>query len=261
MGRRTFSLLGASLSLGAPLGWLAIQWTQGRDPVTVLQTEVGLMAYMTLATMFVFTLFGYIVGLQWERLCEVNRTLRELSIRDALTGLSNNRSFWTDFEKECLRSIRQKEPLQVLVIDLDHFKAVNDTYGHLVGDDVLKAAAQAMAAVMRKDEGIYRVGGEEFAAILYDATSEQAFQVGERLRHAVADIEVPVSDEPGARQISVTASIGAAGKVCDDPKDFQKLYEAADEALYRAKQAGRNRVVTAGSSPAKAEMPQAEATA
>lgn len=247
MGRRAFGLAGAMLSLGSPLGWLVIRWSQGVGPLEEIQNHPFLIAYLFFATMGVFALAGYFIGAQWEKLCEANQVLAELSWRDGLTGLPNTRRFWEDVEKECLRTIRHGTALHLLAIDLDHFKAVNDTYGHLVGDEVLKAAAQAMTKVMRKDEGIYRVGGEEFGAILVDTTMEQAEKVAERLRKAIEALRIPVHHEGRSEELEVTASLGVAGWKCSEPRDFQKLYQHADEALYEAKRAGRNCVVAAGS--------------
>ncbi|MFU8805616.1 MAG: GGDEF domain-containing protein [Bradymonadaceae bacterium] len=247
MGRRVLSLVGASLSLGAPGGWLIIRWIQGVHPMAEIQANPLLMVYLLGATMVAFVVTGFFIGLQWEKLCEANQALKELSWRDALTGLPNARRFWEDVQNECLRAIRTGKPLHLLAIDLDHFKSINDTYGHLVGDEVLKAAAQAMSEVMREDEGVYRVGGEEFSAILVNATPEQALQVGERLRAAIESMSVLVGEGEAAQKLNVTASVGVAGRKCKASREVQEIYEWADEALYEAKGAGRNRVVPSAS--------------
>lgn len=247
-GRYTLSILGALLSLGAPLGWLAICWALGIAPTAVIADEPLLMLYLLVPTMAVFVIVGFLLGVQWERLCEVNDKLNELATRDALTGLLNTRSFWQDVTKECARARRHGNKLHILVIDLDHFKQVNDTYGHLVGDELLKAVAGAMAEEIRDGEELYRVGGEEFSALLLDVDGEQARGVAERLRKAVAAVRLPVPRPAGSsgiervEELDVTVSIGAAGLNSPQP---QELYDLADQALYTAKEKGRNRVVLA----------------
>lgn len=247
-GRLTFSVAGALLSLGAPLGWLLIQWTRGVSPSSVIADNPLLMAYLLIPTMAVFVAVGYALGLQWEKLCAVNARLVELATRDELTGLFNARRFWEDISREYKRSERHGEALSVLLLDLDHFKEINDTYGHLVGDRLLEAVAESMSERLRANEPLYRVGGEEFAVLLTDLDSKEALEVARRLRQAVANTEValPPSQQAaeGPAHIAVTASVGVAGTKDAPIPRYQDLYNLADKALYAAKDAGRNRVVS-----------------
>ena len=239
-----FLLLGALLSLGAPLGWLGLQWLmKGLPPAEQIAADPVLIAYLVVPTMAVFTTAGYFLGRQWELLQQANHRLHQLASYDGLTGLPNTRRFWEDLRRHCQRSKRHGQALNLLAIDIDHFKQVNDTLGHLAGDQVLRGVAQEIDANLRVEEGAYRVGGEEFAVILDDTTLDEAKNVAERLRRAVAARQIwPHEGGKEDLELQVTISIGIAGcdeKFCPAP---QRLYELADQALYDAKQGGRNRV-------------------
>ena len=243
VGRSIFAVLGAILSLGAPLGWLALQWMGGVAPTTVIDDEPLLMVYLILPTMCVFVVTGYMIGAQWEKLNAANKRLEALATRDGLTGLFNTRRFWEDIETECDRSRRHGHSLFVLLIDLDHFKKINDTYGHLVGDEVLTTLAKLMSGQLRSEEKLYRVGGEEFAVILTDLTRTKAEEVAQRLRRAVEAHRFSTSVDDDQSSIGVTISIGVSGRPCQSDSECVELYAEADKALYDAKEAGRNAVV------------------
>lgn len=229
------------------MGWLAIQWWSGSSPIAVIERDPLLIAYLLFPTMFVFGAAGYLVGVQWEKLKAANRRLSTLATRDDLTGMLNARRFWEDFERECIRSKRYDTSLYVLVIDLDRFKQVNDTYGHLMGDRVLQTVAKVMSEQLRGDERLYRVGGEEFAVIVSNLTDEEAEHVAQRLRRAVEATEIPLRssehDGESPKSIGITISIGVAGGTPCPSSELPELYDRADEALYAAKKAGRNAVV------------------
>lgn len=157
---------------------------------------------------------------------------------DALTGCATRRYFLEQAHKEFSRSQRHERELSVLMVDLDHFKQVNDTYGHHAGDVTLKKFAEACGHTLRQEDLTGRLGGEEFAVLLVDAGNEKAFEVAERLREAVAAVEIPVENHEA---IHVTASIGVATLGTADA-NIEAILERADQALYRAKGAGRNRV-------------------
>ncbi len=164
--------------------------------------------------------------------------LRESAMRDPLTGLHNRR-----FVEDCCGSLvalaeREGNPVGFVMCDLDHFKAVNDTYGHEAGDQVLRAIADALAHTARASDVVARYGGEEFLLVLNGADRERARAVAERVRAAVEDLEVPV--EGGV--ITLTLSAGLA-VFPDDASSFWECVRLADEALYRAKREGRNRVI------------------
>jgi diguanylate cyclase (GGDEF)-like protein len=176
-----------------------------------------------------------------EALRSANRQLEVLSRHDPLTGLSNRRHFDEMKEDEFQRALRNGQPLTLLICDIDHFKAFNDHYGHAAGDQCLRAVAQAMnTAITRSGDALARIGGEEFA-ILLPATSEAAaWQVAERVRLAVSDLHIPhAASKAGSH---VTISMGLAQLEIGCTSHFDALFEAADQALYRAKANGRNRI-------------------
>lgn len=162
-------------------------------------------------------------------------SIRELADIDPLTQLSNRRRLESDLETEWDRSRRYGRPMSFVMLDLDHFKLLNDQYGHLVGDTVLRATATALDAVLRSSDTAYRYGGEEIALILRETGPDDAAIVAERLRVAVADLTVEGTDA------SVTASLGVASAT-DDMAHQTELVSFADAALYEAKSGGRNRV-------------------
>ena len=163
---------------------------------------------------------------------EANARLAQLAMSDPLTGLPNHRVFHSTLVAEAERAARHGRPLAVAVMDVDHFKAINDRHGHLVGDRALIEVARRLALSRRRGDLIARVGGEEFAWILPGADVAGALGVAERARRAIADEPFP---EVGA----VTVSIGVAELM--QAASASDLYRLADEALYRAKRTGRNR--------------------
>jgi diguanylate cyclase (GGDEF)-like protein len=161
---------------------------------------------------------------------------RELAEMDALTGLPNRRRFEADIEQEWERCRRYGRPLSVVMVDLDHFKELNDTNGHLYGDEVLRGAALAIGAVLRTSDTAYRYGGEEFVVLLRETGLEDGVAVAERIRAAVEHFSLR------GRSRVVTASAGVAER-SSAMAHHTELVERADVALYEAKAGGRNRVV------------------
>ena len=170
---------------------------------------------------------------------ETQQSLLTLAAEDSLTGLPNRRSFDELLKTEVRRASRQDDTLSLLMIDVDCFKAFNDTYGHQSGDDCLRAVAQAMAgALHRAGDTVARYGGEEFAVILPRTDPAAALQIAERLRVAIEDLGIR---HEGSRVCDVvTASLGAATGHGSD-LDADRLLAAADSALYMSKHDGRNR--------------------
>jgi diguanylate cyclase (GGDEF)-like protein len=164
--------------------------------------------------------------------------LCNLSSRDALTGLANRRQFETAIAREVDRVARAGEPALVLMIDIDHFKKVNDTYGHAAGDEVIKAVAKALADCIRPMDTVARYGGEEFAMILPNCPPAFAHNVAERIRKKVEAQRVAAA--PG-REIGVTVSIGGAFAPQWVRSSAPLWVNRADQQLYRAKSEGRNR--------------------
>jgi diguanylate cyclase (GGDEF)-like protein/PAS domain S-box-containing protein len=168
--------------------------------------------------------------------------LDRLARTDTLTGLPNRRDFFDEARRELQRRQRAAGPTAVLMLDVDHFKRINDTHGHAAGDAVLAALAGRLAATLRAVDRLARIGGEEFAVLLPDTTPDRAAEVAERLRVAVA--AVPVST-PEVGDVPVTVSVGVAACEADDT-DVEAALHLADDALYQAKAQGRNRVAMAG---------------
>jgi diguanylate cyclase (GGDEF)-like protein len=166
--------------------------------------------------------------------------LKQMAETDFLTGVLNRRSFYSAAERELSAARRYVRRLAVVMLDIDHFKAINDTHGHQVGDEVLKAIAKICRAACRDSDFLARYGGEEFVILLQETHAGEAQEVAERLRAAIARTPVVVGD----LTITVTASFGVAS-AGPDTAGIDQLVRAADAALYRAKAAGRDRVVAA----------------
>lgn len=154
---------------------------------------------------------------------------------DTLTGLANRRAFDEHYERAHARALRKSQPLWLLMLDLDHFKRVNDTLGHDVGDQVLIASASALASALRSSDPLFRLGGEEFAVVLEATTAAEARTIAARLLDAMRGLRFDAA--PG---LSLTVSIGLAQQRRDE--DLAHWQRRADEALYRAKLGGRNRM-------------------
>jgi diguanylate cyclase (GGDEF)-like protein len=191
-----------------------------------------LLPYMVLLVV----MFDVLVTTLKTREAEV----RYLSEHDPLTGLYNRRSFNQKVEKMLMNSLTHQQQLSILLLDLDHFKNINDTYGHLSGDHVLVEAADILREVVRHDDLIGRFGGEEFVVVLAHSSAQDAERVAERIRlHLMA---LDVQDDHG-RTIVVRGSLGFICETIGAQSSWVDLIHKADQALYRAKQSGRNRVV------------------
>jgi diguanylate cyclase (GGDEF)-like protein len=166
------------------------------------------------------------------------RQMYESALRDDLTKTFNKKYFTDRLESEFALAARTKADLSLVVFDIDHFKAINDTYGHPAGDQVLAELAQTVAVLIRAEDVFARVGGEEFATICRGADSAQAQAVAERVRQAVAGHRFRIED----KDIPVAMSAGVASMPNARLADAQALIAAADQALYEAKGSGRNRV-------------------
>ena len=183
------------------------------------------------------------------------RQLEQPVFYDTLTGTGNRRFFAQRLREELSYSMRHQQPLGLLFVDLDHFKKVNDQFGHPVGDQMLAEVGRTLKETVREEDSVYRYGGEEFVVLARGARRTGLFRLGERMRLAIESLAMPVKDE----SVCATASVGAAflgpdemldmmtwGGDVDDEEDSVRgniLIEHADEALYQAKNSGRNRVV------------------
>lgn len=168
---------------------------------------------------------------------------------DTKTGLLNAATWEAEAANEVVRAIRTRSPLSVALIDIDHFKAVNDTHGHLVGDKALRAVSDAIQEGLRSYDRAGRFGGEEFVVLLPQARQADAASVAERLRTRIAAMAIPVDDsDPEGKHVRLTVSVGVAA-LNDHTEALNDLMAAADAALYHAKQTGRNRTCIVETGP------------
>jgi two-component system, cell cycle response regulator len=173
-----------------------------------------------------------------DQLTAARETLRDLAARDPLTCLWNHNSIIDLLSGELNRAERQQAPVGVVLVDLDHFKAINDRHGHLTGDQVLREAALALRGAVRPYDAVGRLGGEEFLVVLPGCDEINAMSHAERLRQALNRISFPAA----LGEIEVSASLGVTVVRPDSAVDAQSAIHAADVAMYAAKNAGRNRV-------------------
>ena len=171
-----------------------------------------------------------------ERILALQDELRARATFDDLTGLLNRAKVRERLQRELALAMRQGRPASVVVADLDHFKRINDTHGHPVGDEVLREASKRLAGRMRSYDELGRYGGEEFLAVLPACDHACALHVAERMRQAVSTEPIETSAGP----VRITASFGIATMDKARPMHVDEIIRAADEALYRAKRAGRN---------------------
>lgn len=233
------------------IAFLPLQDAAGRKVAhMVLITDVSRETDAAVDTVYVGSLTALVSGLlllgffNWQvgrigrRIESDKQALEQLATHDGLTGLYNHRTFYTLLEEEIARARRFQHPLSLLMIDIDHFKRVNDTYGHQAGDAVLRCLSECLAGQIRVIDRLCRYGGEEIAVIL--PNSDSADDLAERLR---ATVEATPFDA-GGKAVSITVSIGASS-FPNNGVSGQALVFTADAALYAAKQGGRNRVCKA----------------
>ncbi len=166
---------------------------------------------------------------------QAEETLRKLAIKDELTGLYNRHFMDAIIEEEMERSVRYNYPISVAILDLDYFKQINDNWGHPVGDMVLKETAEMISKNIRKSDFLIRLGGEEFLLIMPHTNVEEAVIVAEKIRKEIEGYSDPIADK-------YTVSLGVTQRISTE--SFHTIYERADAAMYRAKNEGRNRVVS-----------------
>ena len=231
--------------------WLAIAVLACLTDTTLnlLSTNRFTVGWYVARVFSMFTPGALVCVLAWEvtmlyqQLFEAHATLIRSSARDGLTGAFNRSHFNDHFHTLFLQARRQGEPLSLLMVDVDRFKAYNDAFGHVNGDACLIAVANALAGAVRRPADIVaRYGGEEFAIVLPNTGARGARVVADEVRDAVLRLDLAMPDSPAGR---VSVSVGCATVSADDLSTPDALIEAADAALYRAKDTGRNRVVVA----------------
>jgi len=205
------------------------------------------LLFVAISAILIISIFVYITlrlfRLQKKankELSRLNEQLYELATTDSMTQLFNRRHFIELAQRQINQLIRTKEDGAMLMLDIDHFKNVNDTYGHAMGDEAITCIATLLKANLREYDVVGRVGGEEYAMLLAQCEFDKALQIAERIREKIAELSITHQHNT----IKLTMSIGLTMLKKED-KDIDKVLQRADEALYKAKSAGRNRVVSA----------------
>lgn len=198
------------------------------------------------SVVFATTLMSVLSALRMERLLRANfienRLLNDIAERDGLTGLYNRRMFDSLTNRLWLQAQRNQESLQIILVDIDHFKPYNDLYGHQAGDNCIRRVASIIArATKRPFDFCARYGGEEFALVLYAPSGTDPTALPERIRRETMALDIPHAHAEAAEMLTI--SIGSATAQPDTKRSLAGLIQTADEALYRAKQLGRNRVL------------------
>lgn len=226
------SLAPACLYVALDWGWRhATPW----HPIDA-STLAQLHSFNLVATM---AILGMLTVLYVTLIQETERRLHEAATTDSLTGLLNRRSMQEALHMAVARGKRQQHPLTVIMVDIDHFKALNDGWGHALGDEALQAVAQVLKGGLREVDHVARWGGEEFLIVLPVTSLEAAQPVAERLRQAVADLHIRAPIDGTRIPLSVT--LGLSHILLDEAPD--QAIQRADAALYEGKALGRNRVV------------------
>lgn len=230
-----YSLVGIVLSLGAPTGLLILRELSRPQPfIAELAAERLTYIYVLVATAAVLAVVGFALGRQADRLAALSAT-------DPLTGLANRRALKGHLTDEFRRAFRYRSPLSLLLVDVDGLKQVNDGHGHAAGDRALRTVARAIADGLRQSDVGARWGGDEFAIVAPNTNANAARHSAERLLARVNDASRKDHDLP------VTVSVGISTYEPENPEhlELDSLVQAADDALYRAKESGRNRAQAA----------------
>ncbi|WP_339079871.1 GGDEF domain-containing protein [Pseudomonas sp. TMP9] len=245
---RPFSALWL-FSLTLALFLFGLQQTQG-DPIVLLSNQVNGLSACSIGLLLAWLQWRNFIQIYTQKqrlqaqallLEEQNQKLSYLAEHDPLSGLLNRRAFNTIVERELLRYKRTRQPLCLLLLDLDYFKAINDRFGHPLGDAVIKRVASLLSSQVRSLDSLARLGGEEFMLLLSDCDREQGLQIAEKLRELM---ETQLREVDG-KAVALTVSIGISYLDAGQSSTYESLYAASDRALYSAKQEGRNRVKVA----------------
>lgn len=236
-GRGRFSEVLLLILLGFYLGLHAVSRALG---AIAPLSNFGLMAVHTFNVLIVFGMASYVAWFYHGAIRRAERSLVQLAMQDALTGLANRRNLITQANKEMARARRTSNPIALIIADIDHFKQINDRYGHDAGDSVIAQVGRQMQRLCRSEDVVARWGGEEFLLLLPMTDISAATELAERIRATIQATEVIHADQ----RIPFTLSLGVAALNVDEPLDAS--IARADHALYQSKTAGRNRVSVAG---------------
>ncbi len=228
-----YTLVGIASGTGAPLGALLIRLATGTvSTAAEIRTHLFYYVYELIGTSLVFGVLGFLAGRRADRLAASEREFRELAVHDELTGLGNRREFEERYRRAVGRSFRFREPLSLLLVDIDSLKTINDRWGHAIGNDALRHVAGILESEKRTDDTAARWGGDEFVLLMPGAESAAAQRVAERI------LEKTRTSRLGATAMPVTVTIGIASDVASAPE--HDYFDTADRALYAGKRAGRD---------------------
>jgi diguanylate cyclase (GGDEF)-like protein len=239
-----FLILGAVKLSDPQMRIREMEWNREALQALFVEIDLGVLITLAVALSPALVLIALPTVLLARRFL-IFPILEAQSRVDAKTGLLNVTTWELEAEGELSRAARTRSPVALALVDIDHFKAVNDTYGHLVGDRVLRAVAEALTSHLRDYDRAGRFGGEEFVLLLAQTGESDACRIAERLRANIAGMAVPIDNRPDAPCVQLTISIGVTAMERDAKRELTDLLAAADSALYHAKQSGRNKVAVA----------------
>jgi diguanylate cyclase (GGDEF)-like protein len=223
-----WALIGVFLSFLGPLGeWMVLKLFSDATTDSLMLTYF----YTEFVALISLGLFGYMLGLYTDK-------IEVLALHDKLTGLYNRHYLIEHLEHLLAMRKRYKRKLSLMMIDLDNFKRVNDSYGHVTGDLALKAVSECVRQRCRESDVLARYGGEEFIIICPDSNIQESYRLAERIRESVEQLTSESLGFPGPQ----TVSIGACELSSDEELSIDQLFSRVDKALYRAKEEGRNKV-------------------
>lgn len=228
----------AAVTLLAVLMWnarWAAVWMSASSAPDASQADLALSVF---AIFHLLALVALSLGLLWIEVRLMEANLEEAALSDWLTGLQNRRAMHARFKEGISHALRHNQPFAMVTFDIDHFKRINDRYGHLAGDVMLRAIAKKLQEAKRTEDQLGRHGGEEFLLLLPDQSGEEAAGIAERLREEIEQLVVNFA----GKELRVTISAGVSA-FPDDGESWDRLFGAADRRLYMAKDTGRNRVV------------------
>lgn len=244
-GRGHHFLIVGAIKLSDPSARLAdLEWNREAIQGDLAEFDLAVMTTVVIAISPALAIFAVPMVLLVRRFM-MHAQLVAQARTDAKTGLLNVSTWEREADAELSRAVRTRSPLALVLVDIDHFKVVNDTHGHLAGDKVLRAVADALTGQLRDYDRAGRFGGEEFVLLLAQTKIDDACRIAERLRAHVAEMAVAVDDRHDAAVVRLTISAGVAAIAGYSSCELTDLLAAADSALYRAKQTGRNRVAVA----------------